>query len=274
MRSGALDLGLFSVRIPYRGVSAGGSCRRPPAGGPGCWLSEDDQTWRPLTTMARRPLHVLVIGRSGRSPQAGPAESRVHQVGIGLREFAESLGSTESHWELLSSGLRAQPAELECVTEEEQRALWIDEGSAYRCQQEAKVTLTCSVGYASPEAPGLPEHLRVDRWQATWSDRYLRERPGPEDGTGLGLEVDCAAIRDRPPEKDLVLALGLSGRWSSSLASWSTHSDSAEADLDKTLELVSFLDGVRPGAIGFEPEGPVLKALSRPSGDDLPEPEP
>lgn len=273
MRSGALDLGLFSVRIPYRGVSAGGSCRRPGAGEPGCWFSEDDQTWRPLTTMARRPLHVLVIGRSGRSPQAAQAESRVHQVGMGLREFAESLGSTEYHWELLSSGLRAHPAELECRAEEEQHALWIDESSAFRCQQEAKVPVTCTVSYAASGIPGLPESLRIDRWQASWQDLYLRAIPGSEDRPGLGLEIDCAAIRGRPPEGDLTLRLGLSGRWSSDLASWSTHSDSAESDLDKTLELVSFLEGVRPGAFELEPEGPVLKTLSRPSGDD-PEPEP
>lgn len=266
VRSGAVDLGLFAVKLPYRGVSTSldTRCRVPQTPSLGCWLSEDEGRWQPLAEVVERPLYLIVLGRSQLQGEQAPAESAVQQIGLGLAELAEGM-ALEFRWELLTAAYRQMDAELSCSTDgegENQTALWSDEARHYRCQQEASVNLTCTIDVeGTAETRALLPSMKVRAVQASWPEPWLRTRiGGPMGERSFSLIVDCEALRkEEPPSPALSVGVSLAFANESGWGAWSTTSDSSRESLGRTLWLEELVDSIRLKGFEFQSMEPILR---------------
>ena len=230
VRKGEFHLGLLGIRAPYWGVESK-SCRLERD--LGCWFSEQAQRYKPLTREAKVPFYVLIMGRRFET---------VQEIGEGIRAGVGKL-DLEAQWEVLTEVSRErQLDEVKCTTHrtghrgEPQYALVQQEDGSVRCQREDEVEILCP----------LPKSARFQPQTASAS------WPGVAaalEGKDVVLKVDCGSLRASVPSGSLTVKVegpptlnGDASQW----RNWSCESDERENDLGRTLQLMSFLDKVRP----------------------------
>ena len=232
VRKGEFHLGLLGIQAPYWGAES--KYCAPVARDLGCWFSEQAQRYKPLTQRATVPFYVLIMGRNFET---------VQEIGEGIRTGAAKLEGLKPQWEVLTEVVRErQLGEVMCTAhraggrQEPQFALVQQEDRSVRCQREDEVEILCP----------LPDGARFEPRKATTS------WPGVGaafEGKDIVLNVDCGALRASIPSGGLTVKVegpptlnGDTSQWQS----WSSESDEREEDLGRTLQLISFLDKVRP----------------------------
>lgn len=242
LRKGELHAAVLGVRAGYWGVRGSGCAVFQ--GDLGCWFSERRNHYFPLSHPAQVPIYALIFGRGRRT---------VEEVATRVRSSLETLG-LKPQWELLSAGALAAQMAGRCELREAgpdrrpQFALARDQDGRWRCIHGDRVTLSCP----------LPTELQLTNIRVTssWSGNAVTataatDADGRVGGQRIDLTLDCAQLRDRPPQGDLVLhadgelaplsAADTGGIWKD----WTSPSDEREVDLSRTPQLGYFLARVR-----------------------------
>lgn len=261
VRSGAYDIGLIGIRVPFRGVHNGKCKMNAPLG---CWFSERNPGWRPLIAKVDRPLYVLVLGkRVIDSGARSTDESLVDRVGEALRTDVEGIGM-EAQWQLLSAGARDRDAELVCsarspegASSGKQRSLRHRRNGEYRCLQEKTVWIDCSLNLESKEWMGSA--VRLQEATTSWGDPWVES--SVENGE-IRLGIHCAAVQQEAPPGPLMFERLVAGVDESQemWTSWSVEGDHREDQLDRTLQLRHFVAATQPERFQVRPLEPLLGA--------------
>lgn len=250
VRSGKLHLGLLGAKATYWGAAHPTVC--PLRDGLGCRFSERLNRYVRLEQPAAVPFYVLL---------AGSGAARVSQVGESIRDDAAEQG-VEALWELLTAESRTRPARGTCKAlrddGKEQYALFVDAADdqrRYRCRRDESVRLACEFdGGANPVG-------------AVVADPHPAFEAKVADGRIVVVEIDCAALRDRPDLPTLHLTVSAAAAAARDLPpweDWSTTTDETDDSIGRTLQLKYFVEDARLRPDGYRIELPLLRGAGTP----------